>query len=358
MKKLLAALLFASTLLICNNAIAAEDEDGDQRNLKIEGNLTLEYRNDKVEKSSLAGSYAGIKTQVELNISQKLTDNLDFYTRATYEKLGGGLNPDSNGKVTTGTYTGYNSPQDYVDKRYNGAIDAFGFKVKAEDWTWTLGSQALTIGQGMIYDNSFIGKHALPYAVDGKGKVGTVSTEVFAAKTNYQSGIAANDQFSGIVVGYDVTPKTNIGAFYTNWVAGSAANYPGFATQMNFIGFDATYRLDRKVTFNGEIAKSNASSSNKAYIGGVTYTFDKVDSVSLSAYRSEDLSDINDANLGGMTTAPEANSRGYILSWNHKLGENMSLKVAYDSYAHINATAVTGTDNDSNRTTVDLIYTF
>jgi len=358
MKKALAVVLFASVLFISSNAIAAEDEDADAPDLKIDGSLILQYRHDNIYKEPLPGRYDGVQTLVTVNIRQKLTDHLDFYTRATYETLGGGLNPATNGKVIDGVYTGYSGSQDYIDKRYNGAFDAVGFTLKADEWTWTVGSQALTIGQGLIYDNSNIGRHALPYAVDGKGKIGVLDTEIFTAKTNYQSAIAANDKFSGIVVGYDITPKANIGAFYTRWAAGSTATYPDSVARLNFIGVDATYRLNKKVTFNGEIVRSNASVSNNAYLGGVSYAFDKIDTVSLSAYRSEDLSDINDANLSGMTTAPDANTKGFIFSWSHKMGENISLKVDYDRYTHLNEAAVTGTTNDRDRTTVGLTYTF
>lgn len=357
MKKALAVVLVVSFMLLTGTAFAADIPN--PLDLKFDGSLTLQWRNDSVEKTANAGSYNGLKTLGVLNIGRNIGEGFDFYARATYENLGGSLNANN-----------YTSPRDFVAKKYDGTIDAFGVKAKLEDWTWTLGSQALTIGQGMIYDNGFIGSHALPYALDAKGKMGAVNTEITFAKTNYQSAVTAgglsvtNDKFTVVQLGYDVSPKTNIGAFYTKWTAGGPATYiTNYNTavgiqSMNFYGMNVTYKAADKVTFNGEFAKSNANKDNKAYIGGITYAFDNVDKVSASAYRSEDLSGISDYNFGNMTTAPNANTNGYIFSWKHVMSDSLTLKVGYDSYTHINATSAVGTANDRSRTTLGVTYVF
>jgi len=362
MKKALAVVLVVSFMLLTGTAFAADIPN--PLDLKFDGSLTLQYRNDSVKFPT--SSYNGLKTLGVMNVTKSIGDQFGIYARATYENLGGSLNPKSNSSISGAAY---GSPADYANakynSRYNGTIDAFGLTFNDGGWNWKLGSQALTIGQGMIYDNGFIGSHALPYAISGTGKVGVVDTTVIIAKTNYQGagmngGTLLNDKFDVLQFGYDVSPKANIGAFYTHWAAGdtNGARAAMGSGSESFYGINTVYKFDGKLSFNGEATKSSANTNNKAYIGGLTYAFDNVDKVSASYYRSEDLSNINDQNFGGMTTAPNANTKGYIFSWGHKFSSDLNLRLGYDSYTHINAAAVTGATNDRNRTTLGVTYVF
>lgn len=339
-KNLILALVASFILCFVGTAFAADIPN--PLDIKFDGSLTLQYRNDNVKNVATPGSYNGMKILGVVNATKNIAEGLDLYTRFTYESISGGLDGSK----------GYGSALDYANRQYNGTIDAFGLKIASGTWNWTVGSQALTIGQGMVYDNGFIGKHALPYAIDGKGKLGAVTTEVTYAKTNYEAPYK-NDTFYVIQLGYDVSPQFNVGGFYTKWNPGNPAINDG-----TYYGINTVYKFDGKTSFNAEFAKSNYNVDNKAYIAGLTYAFDKNDKVSASAYRSEDLSNIFDSNFGGMTTAPNANTKGYMFSYKHKMGTDTTLSVAYDTYDHINPAAITGTSNDRNRTKVGVTFVF
>lgn len=326
MKKKLTLALIASLALTTGSAFAADFDT------KFDGNVSLQYRDDERTVFGTGAKYGGqgFKETITLNSKTKIADGVDFYTRMTYQNLGNGL---------------MNSAADYAgrpDTGYNGAIDAFGFKIATGSWNWTIGSQPLTIGaQGLVYDNGFIGRHALPYAVNGAGKIGAVDTSVYYARTNYQSDFGDQDKFYGTNLSYDLNANSKVGAFYARWAPG--ADW-GIGNQ-NAYGIDYSYKFNDKVSFAGEYSKTSASAANKAYIAGLSYAATNADTFGAKYYRSEVASQIVDKNFGGMGTTPNPDTKGYILSYNHTLDKASTIGLSYDCEQ-----AILGTTDARNRT--------
>lgn len=334
MKKKLALALAASFVLTTGSAFAAEIPN--PLDIKFDGSLSIQYRDD--EKTTFAGvkqaPVNGLRETFVLNATKKLTDNLDFYARFTYQNLD---------KKVKGT-------ADYIGTDgYNGAIDSFGFKLKQDNWNWVIGSQALTIGaQGLVYDNGFIGKHSLPYAVNASGKVGTVDTSVYYARTNYQTGLGDQDKFYGTNLGYAINDSAKVGAFYGRWVPGADWGIDN----ANAYGLDYSYKFNDKVSFAAEYAKTSADVDNKAYIAGISYAATANDTLGAKYYRSEGASQILDKNWGGMGTTPNPDTKGYILSLNHTISKDSSVAISYDSEK-----VITGDYGINNRDRTRATYT-
>lgn len=339
MKKRIAALLAASFVLSASSAFAAELLPN-PAGIKFDGSVSLQYRNDSKPNTP---TYNGLKWTTVLNAEKNIFENVDLYARMSYQYLDNQAEQGGMG--------------DYINDGYNGGIDAFGLKIKSGGFNYVIGSQSLTIGSGLIYDNGFIGKHALPYAFKMSGKMGATDVSAFYAKTNYQGGLD-NDKIYAVEGKYALNDKTTIGALYAHASYGTDNSTAVGASSANFYGLNGSVKLTDKLNFSAEFVKSNASADNKGYIGSFGYAADAKNSFGFSYYRSEDLSNVRDANFGGMTTAPNANTKGYIVSWNHKLGSNVSFGVSYDSYKIINATAKTGTASDRDRTKVGVTVAF
>lgn len=338
MRKGLALALAAGVIMSTGTAFAAEN------GLKVDGSVQIQYRDD--EKTFNDGSKQtsnGFRETFVLNANQKITDNLDLFARFTYQNLAAGVNG-----------TG-----DYIKDDYNGGIDSFGLKLKQGSWNWTAGEQGFTIGgQGLIYDNGFIGKYSNPYAIIGNGKLGLVDTTVFYARTHYQKGYD-QDNFAGAQFSYGISDAAKVGVFYTKWNAGTSSEVKFGYNNLNFYGIDYNYQIDKKLGFAAEYAKSSASNNNKAYIAGFDYDATGNDNLAAKYYRSEDLSNIPDMNWSDMTTAPNSNAKGVILSWRHTLSKNTNVKLAYDTQNPIKKSgAVSGTSTDRDRTRLSYNITF
>jgi hypothetical protein len=341
MKKKLALALVASLALTTGSAFAAEVSSPD--GFQLDGSLNLQYRNDtKMAGTSSKNVHDGFKETLTLNMSQKITDNVDFYTRFTYQNVGAGLQNDA---------------EDYRGKigGNSAAFDAFGLKVATGTWNWKIGSQPLTVGaQGLVYDNGFIGRNALPYAISGAGKIGAIDTVVYDAKTNYQVPVGNQDKFYGTNLSYSIDDNNKIGAFYAHWTPSSdTANWGTNLNQMaiasfgslNAYGFDYSHQFEGKLSFASEYAKTNAKVDNKAYIAGFGYAVDADNKVAAKYYRSEGYSQIWDKNFGGMGTTPNPDTKGFILSLNHAISKTTSASLSYDSEKTIKGTYGIGSRN-------------
>lgn len=333
-KSLILALAASFVVSAAGTALAAPGD------VKFDGNVTIQYREDN--KPAAGASASGLRSTFTLNGNVEVAKNLDFYARYTYQTLQGNLTL---------------AQADYAADRFNSAIDAYGFKYNNAGYNYVVGQQALTLGAGLIYDNGFIGRHALPYAATVNKKIGVVDTTVFYAKTNLQEGLD-NDKFYGIQGTYAATDKLNLGALYTNVKYGTTNTYYATQTSQNFYELSADYQLAPKVSLSAAYAKSNASENNKAYVTSVGYKFDAKNAISAGYYRSEDQSNINDQNFGGLTTFPNANTKGYMFRYSHKIGKDASFSLVRDQYIVINPTALTGTGSDRQRTRATVSINF
>lgn len=149
-----------------------------------------------------------------------------------------------------------------------GEFDQYGVKLTADNWKFTIGRQAVNLGQGSVIstgadavgvDNKFDGLVATT-------KAGDVDMTFIGGKTNNVSG-ATKEWY-----GFDLSGKLD-----KNLAAGLAY---GVSKELNVkalktwaVNFTATPAAN--FTFNGEYAKSDATANNKAYFLAGTYGWDK-----------------------------------------------------------------------------------
>lgn len=345
MKKSLVLALAAGCMMSATTALAAPGD------FTFDGSVDFKYGSVNRPQDGNVGNAAhskfanGYFSDLTLNGNLNLAKNLDAYARFTYQFM--------ENSIKGTTY------QNYISSDDNGALDAFGLKYSNAGYSYTLGSQALTIGSGLIYDNGFIGRHTLPYAAVVSKKVGATDLTAFYAKTNYQSGVD-NDKFYGLQGSYAVNDKFTVGGMFTKVKYGNDNNYltTGNGDSQNFYEVSAAYQIDPKLGFNTAYAKSNADEDNKAYIGTLSYKFDKNNKLGVSYYRVEDLANINDYNYAGLTTTPNANTKGVSVSYSAVLGKDATFSISRSMYTAIKDTAVTGDANDRVKTTAGVTVTF
>lgn len=350
MKKTLAMAVAASVVMSAAGTVFAAEETTSPYDFKFDGSINVQYRNDEITKNvspKWSEDYTanGMKTTITLNLEKGIAKNLSVYSRFTSQGFSNGL---AKAKQA-----------DYVDDDYNTAIDAFGFKYNNAGVNYVLGSQALTIGAtGLVYDNGFIGQHALPYALKVSGKSGATDLTAIYAQTNYQDGYD-NDKFYVLQGQYAINDKSSVGAFYAHSTYGDYTKPLVYnKDSLNYYGINTSYKFTDKLSFVGEYIKSSADVDNKGYIGGFTYAFDTKTSMGAGYYRVEDQAAIVDGNLASMTTAPFSNAKGYIVSINHKVAKDVTINASYDTMDKINDQGVAGASNDRNRTRVGITVNF
>jgi len=218
----------------------------------------------------------------------------------------------------------------------------------------------LTIGSGLIYDNGYLGNHSLPYAAVVSKKVGATDLTVFYARTNYQSSMGENDKFYGLQGTYVVNDKFTVGGMFATVKYAQDNGYVTTtnSTSQNFYELSSSYQIAPKVGLSAAYEKSNTQSDNQAYIGSVGYKLDDNNKLGVSYYRVEDLANINDKNWGGITTTPNANTQGVIISYNHVIDKNFSLSASRSMYTAINSATVGGDNADRVKTQASVTYSF
>lgn len=353
MKKQLLAAVTASILISAvGTAFAAEETNKD---IKFDGSFSIKYR-DQEKLNVAAGTPDKIRTAwkstLTLNMDAPLTNNLDFYTTFNYQNV--------NTKAGGGTFS-----KDYFNSsdHTNSGITAFGLKYKNAGYSYVVGSQAMTLGGGLAYDNGYIGKNALPYALNVSKKVGATDLNLIVAKTNYQSG-KENDKFYAIQGSYAVTPQTDLGAMFAHVSYGNST-----LTDMgnmkdsgvNFYSIYGSHKLSDKATLSGEYIRASSSINNQGFQTNFSYKLDEKNTLGAGYYRVEDQASIYDLNGGGMTTSPNNNAEGYIVSWKHKFDKNISFTVADLNYKAITGTSITNGGagpTDRNRFFTNVTVTF
>lgn len=336
-KQLLAALTTSLIVSSLGTAFAADDSSQD---IKIDGSFSVQYR-DQHDSNRISGDPDTIKTAFKstltLNVDAPLAKNFDAYATLNYQN------------INTNANVGFVKDYFNSDKKNNTGLTAIGLKYKNAGYSYVIGSQALTLGGGLAYDNGYIGKYALPYALNVSKKVGATDLNVIAAKTNYQDGVD-NDTFYTVQGSYDVTPKTNLGAMYTHVSYGDTMKNVVKNSSVNFYSIYGSNKLSDKLTLSGEYIKSDAATDNKGVQANLSYKLDDKNTLGTGYYHVEDQASIYDYNGGGMTTSPNNNTEGYVVSWKHNFDKNISLKVADVNYKIISKNPLAlGTNNDRNR---------
>ncbi|MBU2700004.1 hypothetical protein Ga0466249_001096 [Sporomusaceae bacterium BoRhaA] len=337
MKKILLATLTASIIISgAGTTFAAEDSN---QEMKLDGSLSIHYR-DQLDKSNGADTTkTGWKTTLTLNIDAPLAKNLDAYASLNYQNI--------NSNAGAGWINDHEPSG--ADKNY-AALSAYGLKYNNNGYSYVVGSQDITLGGGLAYDNGYIGKNNLPYALNVSKKVGATDLNVIVAKTNYQAGIE-NDKFYAVQGSYAITPETNLGAMFAHVSYGkkTLSTYHLPDSHVNFYSVYGSHKLSDQVTLSAEYLKSSTKTDNQAYQTNLSYKLDGKNTLSVGYYHAEDQSDIVDYNEADMTTTCNTNTQGYTVSWKHNFEKNISLKIGYLNYTKINATSNIAGGTDRNR---------
>lgn len=343
-KVLLTAIISCLFMSLAGVAGAATDS----AKVKIDGSLTLQYRTDDFDTAQAQHDYKSI---FFLNAASDLTKNLGVYARFSYEGFANTADRE------------FPQARDY---NFNisgadGVIDSYGLKYKNAGLNYTVGAQPLSFGMtGIMYDDHFVGKNAIPYAISTKGKVGATDFQAVIAKTNYQ-GID-NDKIYEIQGNYAINNKASVGAAYAAVQYGK--DNPKIAADMknntiNYYTLNTTYKLADNLSFTGEYLKSTASQDNQGYYAGLTYKPNKKDTIGAAYWRIEDQAAIIDANIWGSLTYFWGNAEGTTFSYQHKIKKDIILNVVDHNWDNINSapkTTAGGRARDSFRAGITVLF--
>ena len=337
MKKGLTATVLLAGVIFSGTAFAADANTDSDKGIKIDGSLSVQYRDQSDKKDSGEKiNKNGIKTTLSLNATAPIAKNLDAYTSFHYQI------------ITNNDYSWMSSYYPANDDSC-AAINAYGLKYKNSGYSYTIGKQALSLGDGLAYDNTFIGKNDLPYALNVSKTIGKTNVTAIIARTSYQSGIK-NDSFFAIQGDYALTPRTQIGIMYAHASYGKDTKNEYALTDSNvsFYNIYGSHDLSKRFNLSAGYLKSSAESDNQAYQTNLKYKVDSKNTLSIGYYRAEDQSDIIDYNIGDMTTTWNTNTKGYNVSWTHRFDKNTKLNLGYYDYNKINDTSnISGTTDRS-----------
>jgi len=330
-KSLLMALTASLVLTGVGTAFAADDA------VKIDGSITFHYRTQHDPQRTGDKTRNSFKSTVTLNAEAPIASNLDAYARFTYQNI----------SKDEGLFA-----RDYIDgDKNNAAIDAFGLKYKNAGYSYVVGSQALTLGGGIAYDNGFIGQHALPYAINGSKKVGAVNLNAIAAKTNYQDN-KENDKFYVLQGTMAVSDKSTVGAMLAqvNYGENTVADFNLKSDDVTFFSVYGTRQLSDRTSLSAEYLKSSVSYASQGVQANVTRKLDDKNKLTTGIYYIQDQANIFDDNFADMTTSPNNNAKGTLVVWNHKFNESTSLTVGNLNYKVLDKNSTSGAvSSDRNR---------
>lgn len=347
-KQILMTLIAGLFMSATGTALAAEDFSHE---IKIDGSIITQWRS---QRDTNGGpdrpdrTRNGFKALFTLNADAPVNEKFDIYARMTYETL----------KHDWGTFMA-----DYVNStsQNNAAIDAYGIKYKNAGYTYTLGKQYLTFGQGLVYDDDGnVGNYTAPYALNVKGKVGVTDISVMLAKTSYQDNLS-NDKLYAVQGSYDINSKTNLGAMFAHASYGnSTATYYSLPkTSVNYASIFGTYKLSDKANVSAEYSQATAEADKTGFQTTLNYKFDGKNSLGIGYYYIEDQANILDYNIAGMTTGLINNGKGYLISFKHKVNKNISVSVSDYNYKKINDVSSSGgAVTDRNRFYTKMIVSF
>jgi hypothetical protein len=231
-------------------------------------------------------------------------------------------------------------------------IDQYGVKLKANDWTYSVGRQGVWLGQGTIFGfGNDVG--AWDSKLDGLvagGKLGAVDTKFVVGRTDaaLNSYTAASRNIWGIDFAAPLSDNVTFGATY------ATVKMNGADEANKYLGVNATFNPSANLTLNAEYVKSNADTDNKAYFICGTYSWDK-DWFCIQYQNVKANSvDIDISVLGantypyhgnGLTNAKYAprSYTGMTYVYNHQMSKAAAFNVCYES---LKATGFDGNDDE------------
>jgi hypothetical protein len=295
-KKSLVMLLVVSSVLSTAGTAMAFSVD-------FNGDFRLQGRN--INDTGYKESFFQFRTRI--GFEGKIDDKTTFFGRfGAINKLGGEV-ADEN----------------------NAAFDQYGVKIADGNWKYSVGRQAVNLGLGSIIstgsdaaynDNKFDGIVA--------STNGPVSLNVIAGKTT------ANTKDSTVAEWYGLDASTKLGSKVIGGLAYASKKYDDAATDaVNYFAANTTIMATDKLSFNGEFAKSDYDTQNKAYFlsgtysrgkGSFTVQYNNVQANAVDAYSS---------GIGGCTY-PYGNGfageyKGLTYSYTYNISKAKALNVTY-----------------------------
>ena len=354
MKKLLSIGL-TTACLVTSLASIASAETLDSSDLKIDGELHMEYRSDKNTKNIYGNKDStanGVKSTITLNANKKLTNNVDIYARVTSRYADHDL--------------GANYAGDFVhadSKNSSTAIDQFGLKYHNAGWNYKIGPQNLSLGAtGLLYDDTrFSGKNIFTDAVTANGKIGAIDVTTAIAKTHYDSNLN-NDKLYYVHAGYNINKSTyGFGYAHANYGNSTANNYlrADDGTALNYYTADFSYQLTSNLHFSSEFIQSSAKEENHGLNLVLFHVFNKNTNGGITYFKVEEQANIQNGYEGGMTYQ-WGNAEGYGAFFNHKLSKNVTFNIADFQMSPINTSLAvkSGMRGKQNTLRIGLTYNF
>lgn len=213
-------------------------------------------------------------------------------------------------------------------------FDQYGVKLTADNWKFTIGRQAVSLGQGTIISTgSDVGIDNKLDGVVATTKMGDFGVTLMGGKTTTASvrtvGIASE------WYGVDLSTKANDKFAYGLTYAGTKESNPAVKGLKNW-GLNASFALSPNFTLNGEYVKSDADTLNKAFFFAGTYSWDK-DSFTVQ-YQKVDANSVDQYNSGIGAVAYPFNGanlgagdgyKGFTYVYSHPMTKAASLHVIY-----------------------------
>lgn len=237
-----------------------------------------------------------------------------------------------------------------------GVLDQYGVKIASNDWTYKLGRQAVSLGQGSVISTGYdVGVDNKFDGLAAAGKLGKIDTQVIIGKTTATaSGSSAIGTESKATTWMGVDFSTPLSDTFTLGVSYAGAKLIGDSVEpaRKYLGVNATFTPTANLTLNGEYVRSSASVSNphnKAYFLAGTYTWDK-DSFSIQ-YNNVGVNAVDPFNSGiganaypywgvGLagryngnpladTSGSDTKYKGFTYTYTHQMSKAASFSVCY-----------------------------
>jgi hypothetical protein len=181
------------------------------------------------------------------------------------------LDPDVTlfGRLAVKEYDGYQKYYPYTD-----LLDNYGVKIAKNGWTYSVGRQGVSLGQGsVIWTGSDIGYDCRFDGLVAAGPLGSVNTQFIIGRTAPSISMAPyTANWMGVDFSVPVSDSLTFGTSYASENASENLFDTG-KKGARYLGFNTTFTAD-KLSIYGECVKSNANDYNKAYFIAASYSWD------------------------------------------------------------------------------------
>ncbi|GBG55279.1 hypothetical protein SPFL3102_00705 [Sporomusaceae bacterium FL31] len=310
-KRLLAAAIAASMTLSLGVAMAAPVE--------FDGSVETHYQWDQADGLP---DVEGARNTIIVNAKTALDENVDVYARFAAQRYHG-----DSGSADFDTSKG----------KSTATIDRYGFIIKSDAGTYTLGRQGGTIGaNALLYStDGNIGSYDALDAVSGVVTTGVTELQFLAGQET-----GGDNKLYSLHASYQPATDWTLGATLAKY-----DNKDGDYDSSKHWAIDTSY-AHGATTYFAEYAKSDADNDNKAFVVGVSHDLDDKNSISLSYAKVEVNGSIAEK------TDFDSGLKGLYFGYDHKLTENTTFSVAYNDLKQI------GGSDKSNSLETFVTYSF